>query len=650
MNIGENRGLVDQVYTATAASRPLPRDENVVERFVKGALFSLVVSLVIFTNAITIGIQTDQGNKDDPDMLWDTFEIAFCIFYTVELLLRGYVFGWHCLRDHWFLFDALVVLGGSVDVVMGLIGFTRSDVAINLLRVIRLVKVVRLFRLFQFLRELMLLVNSIAAAMRTLVWTWVLLGLVIYVFAIVYTKVLGHPHTDDEVMQYRFGTVIRSAFTLFSILTLDWSNITLKVWDVEPMMVLVTIGFITITSFAIMNVVIAVIVESTMDQAMNNEDDRHAAFEREIKNATRKMVDIFVEADADSSGELTKAEFNNVIRSPHIQRALREMELDFYDLEYLFDLLDVNGNQTISMHEFVQGSLQVRGYARAKRLFELHCFTVRNSNVVNGQLKSIIRKQEEQDILLSRHCADIAELRTGLSWLYEDKQRRSSENTTMPSIDVVTSKEPLSVPATSSSNPNACDNKAPKEVPSVSTNELAAVPESEASYTPMHLLVKSQGAALEALQTQVTQVTTALESMERRQTEQMSVVLKAFEVQQASQTAHAAELEAKLKALQEALPSLNVGTHFAPGTRDSKYSDMEKALDALQGRIVRQFTELGDKVDALHAGGGASGHLPASSVVVNMPGASSEVVRPIVSPMPAAPLPITPSRPLHRRF
>eukprot|EP00746_Dinoflagellata_sp_MGD_P013452 gnl/MRDRNA2_/MRDRNA2_129073_c0_seq1.p1 gnl/MRDRNA2_/MRDRNA2_129073_c0~~gnl/MRDRNA2_/MRDRNA2_129073_c0_seq1.p1 ORF type:complete len:737 (-),score=132.86 gnl/MRDRNA2_/MRDRNA2_129073_c0_seq1:39-2249(-) len=367
-------------------------DSPTLHRVVKSNAFAIGVSTIIFGNAVLIGVETDYRNEDN-DWFWNLSEIVLTVIYTVELTLRGMVHGKEIMHDRWFIFDCTTVVGSLVDLLVGHLGGPDAGVNISFLRIMRLMKLARLFRLFKVLKELLLLVTSIASAMRTLVWTWILLGLVIYVFAVFYTTVLGHGHADNEIIQIEFGTVTRSCFTLFAILTMEWVETAREIWEIEPSMVMVTMFYITLTAFAIMNVVVAVIVESTMQQAMSNNDDKQKQVEAEILSHTSKMTGVFMEADVDGSGDVTKEEFGKLLRSPKIQRVLRELELDAYDLEYLFDNLDIDKNGSISLPEFVQGTLQLRGTARAKRLFELHCDMVQQANAVNTQLDRLDENQ-----------------------------------------------------------------------------------------------------------------------------------------------------------------------------------------------------------------------------------------------------------------
>lgn len=395
-------GLIDRMY-----EKHLQAEEIVLSKLqnaLESGTFNLIVAVVICCNAITIGMETDST---DPDLA-PTFQLVeriFLVFYIFELGLRFWVFRCKAFRDPWYVLDFTIVLCAIFDLIVDALdvdlGVSLS--AATMLRVIRLVKLVRLFRLLRFFSELLLLVNSIASAMRTLLWTWVLLGLVIYVFSIAYTKMLGQQHPKNEDIQIYFGTCVRSGFTLFAIMTLDWADTTRIIWDVEPMMVIMTLVFITITAFAIMNVVIAVIVESTIQQAMKNNDDKESQIEEELKAAAESMIKVFATADTDADGKMSKEEWKQVVSQPRVQKIFKGMDLDcnaVEGLEYIFDRLDIDEDGKITLHEFVQGTLQLRGQARAKRVFEMHCDLIRESNIMNKQMTSVKRMQKMQSMAL----------------------------------------------------------------------------------------------------------------------------------------------------------------------------------------------------------------------------------------------------------
>jgi len=214
-----------------------------------------------------------------------------------------------------------------------------------------------------------------------------------YVFSITFTKALGHEYPDNEELQAHFGTLFRSAFTLFGMTTLEWTETARLYLEKEPFLIVLTVLFVIITAFAILNVTVAVIVEHTIERGMANSDEKQERMEEELHKATSQIINIFRDSDQNGDGVMTKEEFQKAIANPQISRTLKELEIDFYDLEYLFDHLDLNRNGSISLNEFVQGTLQLRGPAKAKRLFELHCDVIREQSVTEKKLHEIRIKQ-----------------------------------------------------------------------------------------------------------------------------------------------------------------------------------------------------------------------------------------------------------------
>merc|ERR1719473_2294555 len=93
--------------------------------------------------------------------------------------------------------------------------------AFGVMRVLRVARLARIFRLLRFFKELWLLVAGIFDAMRTLFWAWTLITLLIYIFGIFTTRMIGQAHIQvDEIRDY-FGDVPKSMFTLFQVMTTE---------------------------------------------------------------------------------------------------------------------------------------------------------------------------------------------------------------------------------------------------------------------------------------------------------------------------------------------------------------------------------------------------------------------------------------------
>merc|ERR1719379_18091 len=101
---------------------------------------------------------------------------------------------------------------------------------LRIVRILRLLRVLRILRLFRFFRELLLLAQGIMGAMRALGWAVTLIMLVLYICAIFINKLLGDQvgNAEEDMLEGSaktrnewFGTVGRSLFTLFQLMSLE---------------------------------------------------------------------------------------------------------------------------------------------------------------------------------------------------------------------------------------------------------------------------------------------------------------------------------------------------------------------------------------------------------------------------------------------
>merc|ERR1712100_1018340 len=122
-----------------------------------------------------------------------------------------------------------------------------------------------------------------------------------------------------------------------------------------------------------MNVVVAVIVENTLDQAVNQKQDLLKKQEEEKQVACHKIYEVFQEADADGNGELTKDEFLQSLKRADVTRHLQEVGIDVRQAENLFDILDYDESGNIDAQEFIEGVLTARGEAKAKDILSVQC-------------------------------------------------------------------------------------------------------------------------------------------------------------------------------------------------------------------------------------------------------------------------------------
>lgn len=145
--------------------------------------------------------------------------------------------------------------------------------------------------------------------------------------------------------------------------------------------------FISITSFGIMNVLTAVIVENTLDTAHKNQQDIAKKLHVDKKKALGKIYQVFKLADRDGNEQLSKEEFLTALKMPDVARALYEVDIDMGDAESLFDILDYDGSGQLDVTEFIQGCMSARGGAKARDVLAAQCDLWRTQTRMAEMLK-----------------------------------------------------------------------------------------------------------------------------------------------------------------------------------------------------------------------------------------------------------------------
>lgn len=404
---------------------------------VESGRFQMLTTGLIFINAVFIGVETEvnwQGRSQHSE-LWMGMEIVFTGLFTVELVLRIFAHRWAFWLQWWNIFDAILVgLAFSDTVVIGifLAKFTAEDSqnledsseidVLIVFRVVRLLRLARLIRLLRFFKELWLLASGVLSSVRTLTWTLVLMVLTIYVFAIILTRIIGHEYgceyartvvsagcsadEDRKSMDTWWGTVPRSMFTLFQLITTEGlADITRTSMKFSSMASIFFIVFMFMTSVALMNVMIAVIVENTLESAMTLREDVSKTIEINMQRAMEKIVEVFEIADANRDGGLSKSEFLQALRNNAVMKLLHESEIDLHNAEELFDILDFDESGQLDVTEFLEGCMRARGEARAKDILALQCDLVRTQQYVEVELDKASQFLEERFARLAENAA-----------------------------------------------------------------------------------------------------------------------------------------------------------------------------------------------------------------------------------------------------
>jgi voltage-gated sodium channel len=152
---------------------------------------------------------------------------------------------------------------------------------------LRALRIIRVLRLVSVVPQMRAVVGALLKALPGMASILAVLMLVFYIGAVMATKLYGAAFPDW------FGTVGASMYSLFQVMTLEsWSmGIVRPVMEVHPGAWLFFVPFIVVTSFTVLNLFIALIVNSMQslqaetNQALRAEavvahDEREALLDR----------------------------------------------------------------------------------------------------------------------------------------------------------------------------------------------------------------------------------------------------------------------------------------------------------------------------------------------------------------------------------
>merc|ERR1712185_606238 len=129
-------------------------------------------------------------------------------------------------------------------------------------------------------------------------------------------------------------------------------------------------------------------------------EDLVSKAEEERKSAAIKIHEVFVAADHDGNGSLTKDEFIQALEREDVMMYLHEIGIDVRQAQNLFDVLDYDESGFLDAKEFLDGVMKARGEAKAKEILSVQCDVWRTDKLVETQLATLDRSaQRRMDVV-----------------------------------------------------------------------------------------------------------------------------------------------------------------------------------------------------------------------------------------------------------
>jgi len=297
--------------------------------------------------------------------------------------MRVLVLGLHNPKDRmWNVFDMIILVLALVEIALdiavqilsgrGRNPFDHGGMA-KMLRLFRLTRLLRIVRTVRQLKPLRVLVHSIASASKSVFWALMLLVMIVYAFGVILTQAAtehteGGARVDDEDLVSYYGDLYLSMLSLWMAVSggINWNQLTAPLEGTgNATWMMFFLVYITFVYFFVLNVVTGVFCQNAIEGAQQDLDLTIEAQLKEKQVYAERLRMLFDEMneDYDADEELTAAVIQEQMAKPKVQSWFNALDIDTKQTWKLFKAIDADGSGRVSVQEFIEGCLQMRGSA-----------------------------------------------------------------------------------------------------------------------------------------------------------------------------------------------------------------------------------------------------------------------------------------------
>eukprot|EP00435_Cladocopium_sp_Y103_P021893 s1939_g5.t1 len=358
-----------------------------IQRIVRHSSFAMLCAMVVVINSIFIGVEV-QMSLDHPDRLpisINVIQYCFATFFIIELLLRVVADGrdFFCGEDwKWSWLDIFVVLASVWEILADAlynafqIEGTSGLKALRIMRITRIMKVMRLMRVFRFIMAFRTLIASISDTLKSLFWALMLLAVIVYVFAVLFTQAVNDhlydldtplPEREQLAAERYYSSLFDTMLSLFMAIAngVSWHELVAPLRHISVVWVALFLFYIFFTYFAVLNVVTAVFCQTAVESAQND----HASMVHSVLKNKQAHLDklrhLFNILGDDTTGIITFKMLEDKMNSPEVRAYFEVLGLDVWDAWSFFKLLDLDQRGDVELEAFLMGCLRLRGQAKS---------------------------------------------------------------------------------------------------------------------------------------------------------------------------------------------------------------------------------------------------------------------------------------------
>jgi len=223
-----------------------------------------IIAVIVF-NAIILGMETSPTLMEAAGPLILAMDRICLGIFVIEIALKLIAHRGQFFRSGWNIFDLIIVGVALVPAGQGL-------------AVLRALRILRVLRVISAAPRLRRVVEGFVTALPGMGSVFLLMAIIFYIGAVMATKLFASSFPDW------FGSIGASLYTLFQIMTLEsWSmGIVRPVLEVYPQAWLFFVPFIMMTTFAVVNLLVGLIVNSMQDAHAEEANEATDAYRDEV--------------------------------------------------------------------------------------------------------------------------------------------------------------------------------------------------------------------------------------------------------------------------------------------------------------------------------------------------------------------------------
>jgi hypothetical protein len=205
------------------------------------------------------------------------------------------------------------------------------------------------------------------------------------------TAGIGCPNVPTDLLLEYWGSVSKSCLSFFQAISggNDWAVLHDPLKEqIDIKMGFAFQGYIAFVQYALLNVITGIFVENAVGNAKKDKQD-------EMASLVRHFLKIVSGEHEGNEGVITYEEYRNHLESPWMQQYFEYIDVDPSDAEFLFQLLDIDGNGEVGADEFLNGCMRCSGSARSLDLRQLTHEYRKNTRKSMAMHKSLEKKLDK---------------------------------------------------------------------------------------------------------------------------------------------------------------------------------------------------------------------------------------------------------------